>query len=243
MNIQNSYFTYFNALSQINSLQEYLSKSVKVLEHMAVSPMQQWTNEINSIMSDIQEIALTANNTIFQEVPLTQQIIENAVHYSEIFTQDFPSCFINSIHDISVFENYVDVPNELCFAVDITSCKDCIEKAQLNNKKHRFTLEFFLSCVLPNIIALWAVLLTVYYHNIDSQKVSEENIIAEYTQSLEEFNSTLSTFIDCLQANGPIPPSLPTASPSNISGNPSSELFDDFDSSNIHVHDNLDMHQ
>ena len=230
-----------------NPLQELITTQDRLYQQL-VAPLQSINLGIQPLEAALGAAALVQSNITLFEMPFLQepQILHTMQEIPLAVVSplsSYSSPFIDQLNDITVGEDYVDIPNGLYSAIEISSFKDYVRASPVNDKKSRFSLDFFLSCVLPNIIALWGVLLTIYYHNIDNKPV-ETISKDEYTQILEEaFTSAISSLFERLQINIPASSDIPLASPSCPSENLSSAKSDDPALSDTHEFDNPDMHQ
>lgn len=191
-----------------------------------------------TIASNVRE-ALTINNSAIQE--LTKSIQNSLIDFSSRFSAEFSS----ALQNISFCENYVEIPENLySFTIHEDEYQHEIPITNVAPVAKRcITLEFFLSCILPNIIALFAVWLTIHYHNVD---VSNQNTTAQaeaamfdcYTESLDQLNASISALSDYLESCSKLRPD----SCSVVATNSNTVLEDDkSDFAAVDESDNPDM--
>lgn len=153
-----------------------------------------------SLVSSIRD-TLAINDSVIQN--LTRNIQRSLMDFSSLFSVDFSS----TLQNISFYNDYIEMPEKLYASLINEEGYECdVPLATAGSlPKRRITLEFFLSCILPNIIALFGVWLTIYFHNIDSSadamsSQAETVQFEKYTETLENLNLSVSALIDYLNA-------------------------------------------
>ena len=185
--------------------------------------------------------SLTANDFVIQD--LTKDIQKNLVNFSSHISTAFSSILEN----ISFHQEYVEVP-EYLYSLTIHENEYPQEiplTVETPLPKRRITLEFFLSCILPNIIALFSVWLTIYYHNIDasSQNTSaqaEAAMFESYTESLNRLNDSVSALNDYLVSQSKLSPDSCSSVATNSNAVPAAA---ESDSATAGESENLDTPQ
>ena len=201
---------------------------------------------LNTLLIPIHEMQYsvnvsTANDFVIQE--LTKDIQKNLVNFSSHISTAFSSILEN----ISFHQEYVEVP-EYLYSLTIHENEYPQEiplTVETPLPKRRITLEFFLSCILPNIIALFSVWLTIYYHNIDasSQNTSaqaEAAMFESYTESLNRLNDSVSALNDYLVSQSKLSPDSCSSVATNSNAVPAAA---ESDSATAGESENLDTPQ
>ena len=181
------------------SLQNDMAIQLQAQLDALTAPVRQMQEVWNaSLVSGIRD-TLAVNDSVIQE--LTKNIQQNLIDISSHFSVDFSS----ALQNISFYSDHVEVPEELYTSLINEEEYECdIPLATVSPiSKRRITLEFFLSYILPNIIALFGVWLTIHFHNIDSSadaisSQAETVQFEKYTESLEKLNLSVTALIDCL---------------------------------------------
>lgn len=181
------------------SLQNDMAIQLQAQLDALTAPVRQMQEVWNaSLVSGIRD-TLAVNDSVIQD--LTKNIQQNLIDISSHFSVDFSS----ALQNISFYSDHVEVPEELYTSLINEEEYECdIPLATVSPiSKRRITLEFFLSYILPNIIALFGVWLTIHFHNIDSSadaisSQAETVQFEKYTESLEKLNLSVTALIDCL---------------------------------------------
>ena len=129
------------------------------------------------------------------------------------FSSHISTVFSSILENISFQQEYVEVPEYLYSFVahENENPQEIPLTVETPLPKRRITLEFFLSCILPNIIALFGVWLTIYYHNIDASSQNtaaqaEAAMFESYTESLNRLNDSVSALNDYLVSQSKLSP-------------------------------------
>ena len=180
-------------------MQDMLDTLLAPIHEMQCSMSTSITKEIAN--------SLAANNSVIQD--LAKDIQNNLVDFSSHISTVFSSILEN----ISFQQEYVEVPEYLYSFVahENENPQEIPLTVETPLPKRRITLEFFLSCILPNIIALFGVWLTIYYHNIDASSQNtaaqaEAAMFESYTESLNRLNDSVSALNDYLVSQSKLSP-------------------------------------
>ena len=237
---------FIQSISQMQSMlasasypQINFTNQMQVMLDTLLEPIHEMQRSISaSIANDIAN-ALVIDNPAIQD--FVKEIQSNLVDFSSRISDDFSSMFEN----ISFRQYYVEVPESL-YSFAAHENKYPQEAPLVTDSplpKRRITLEFFLSCILPNIIALFSVWLTIYYHNIDASSQNtavqaEAAMFESYTESLNRLNDSVSALNDYLASQSkPFPDSCSTAA---TNSDAVSEVTES-DSATAGESENLDM--
>lgn len=244
-----AYSPIIQSVSQMQSIlasamvpQLALTTQMRAMQEALLAPIQKMQDSMNAALTNNITNALAINNSAIQD--LTKNIQNSLVNFSFHFSTDFSSILEN----ISFYQEHVEVPEYLySFTVRESECRHgvALTAAVTPIPKRRMTLEFFLSCILPNIIALFSVWLTIYYHNIDtsSQSTTTQAELAMfecYTESLHQLNASVSALNDYLESQLKLNPD-----PCSVVATDSNAVLEEnkFDSATAGESDNLDTLQ
>ena len=209
-----AYSPIIQSISQMQSIlasamypQAILTTRMQDMLNTLLIPIHEMQYSVNVSIANSIANSLTANDFVIQD--LTKDIQKNLVNFSSHISTAFSSILEN----ISFHQEYVEVP-EYLYSLTIHENEYPQEiplTVETPLPKRRITLEFFLSCILPNIIALFSVWLTIYYHNIDasSQNTSaqaEAAMFESYTESLNRLNDSVSALNDYLVSQSKLSP-------------------------------------
>ena len=209
-----AYSPIIQSISQIQSIlasamypQAILTTRMQDMLNTLLIPIHEMQYSVNVSIANSIANSLTANDFVIQD--LTKDIQKNLVNFSSHISTAFSSILEN----ISFHQEYVEVP-EYLYSLTIHENEYPQEiplTVETPLPKRRITLEFFLSCILPNIIALFSVWLPIYYHNIDasSQNTSaqaEAAMFESYTESLNRLNDSVSALNDYLVSQSKLSP-------------------------------------
>ncbi|MCQ4758380.1 hypothetical protein [Enterocloster bolteae] len=209
-----AYSPIIQSVSQMQSALAYamypqisLANQIQAMHEALLAPIQEMQISMNRVISNDIANALALNNSAIQD--LTKNIQNSLVDFSSHISTDFSSILKN----ISFHQEYVEVPEYLySFTIHGNEYPQEVPlTAEAPIPKRRMTLEFFLSCVLPNIIALFSVWLTIYYHNVDTSSQSttvqaELAMFESYTESLNQLNTSVSALNDYLVSQSKLYP-------------------------------------
>ena len=225
-----AYSPIIQSISQMQSIlasamypQAILTTRMQDMLNTLLIPIHEMQYSVNVSIANSIANSLTANDFVIQD--LTKDIQKNLVNFSSHISTAFSSILEN----ISFHQEYVEVP-EYLYSLTIHENEYPQEiplTVETPLPKRRITLEFFLSCILPNIIALFSVWLTIYYHNIDasSQNTSaqaEAAMFESYTESLNRLNDSVSALNDYLVSQSKLSPDSCSSVATNSNAVPAS---------------------
>ena len=243
-----AYSPIIQSISQMQSIlasamypQAILTTRMQDMLNTLLIPIHEMQYSVNVSIANSIANSLTANDFVIQD--LTKDIQKNLVNFSSHISTAFSSILEN----ISFHQEYVEVP-EYLYSLTIHENEYPQEiplTVETPLPKRRITLEFFLSCILPNIIALFSVWLTIYYHNIDasSQNTSaqaEAAMFESYTESLNRLNDSVSALNDYLVSQSKLSPDSCSSVATNSNAVP---VASESDSATAGESENLDMPQ
>lgn len=243
-----AYSPIIQSISQMQSIlasamypQAILTTRMQDMLNTLLIPIHEMQYSVNVSIANSIANSLTANDSVIQD--LTKDIQKNLVNFSSHISTAFSSILEN----ISFHQEYVEVP-EYLYSLTIHENEYPQEiplTVETPLPKRRITLEFFLSCILPNIIALFSVWLTIYYHNIDasSQNTSaqaEAAMFESYTESLNRLNDSVSALNDYLVSQSKLSPDSCSSVATNSNAAP---VASESDSATAGESENLDTPQ
>ncbi len=243
-----AYSPIIQSISQMQSIlasamypQAILTTRMQDMLNTLLIPIHEMQYSVNVSIANSIANSLTANDFVIQD--LTKDIQKNLVNFSSHISTAFSSILEN----ISFHQEYVEVP-EYLYSLTIHENEYPQEiplTVETPLPKRRITLEFFLSCILPNIIALFSVWLTIYYHNIDasSQNTSaqaEAAMFESYTESLNRLNDSVSALNDYLVSQSKLSPDSCSSVATNSNAAP---VASESDSATAGESENLDTPQ
>lgn len=243
-----AYSPIIQSISQMQSIlasamypQAILTTRMQDMLNTLLIPIHEMQYSVNVSIANSIANSLTANDFVIQD--LTKDIQKNLVNFSSHISTAFSSILEN----ISFHQEYVEVP-EYLYSLTIHENEYPQEiplTVETSLPKRRITLEFFLSCILPNIIALFSVWLTIYYHNIDasSQNTSaqaEAAMFESYTESLNRLNDSVSALNDYLVSQSKLSPDSCSSVATNSNAVPAAA---ESDSATAGESENLDTPQ
>ena len=247
-NLTSAYSPIIQSTSQMQSIlasamypQAILTTQMQDMLNTLLIPIHEMQYSVNVSIANSIANSLTANDSVIQD--LTKDIQKNLVNFSSHISTAFSSILEN----ISFHQEYVEVP-EYLYSLTIHENEYPQEiplTVETPLPKRRITLEFFLSCILPNIIALFSVWLTIYYHNIDasSQNTSaqaEAAMFESYTESLNRLNDSVSALNDYLVSQSKLSPDSCSSVATNSNAVP---VASESDSATAGESENLDTPQ
>ena len=243
-----AYSPIIQSISQMQSIlasamypQAILTTRMQDMLNTLLIPIHEMQYSVNVSIANSIANSLTANDFVIQD--LTKDIQKNLVNFSSHISTAFSSILEN----ISFHQEYVEAP-EYLYSLTIHE-NEYPQEIPLTVgtplPKRRITLEFFLSCILPNIIALFSVWLTIYYHNIDasSQNTSaqaEAAMFESYTESLNRLNDSVSALNDYLVSQSKLSPDSCSSVATNSNAVPAAA---ESDSATAGESENLDTPQ
>ena len=183
--------------------QTLLASQVQAIQEAFLMPIQELQLSISTSITN----ALILNNPAIQD--LAKNIQDSLVDFSSHISTDFSSILEN----ISFHQDYVEIPECLYpFTIHENEHSKAVPPTtEVSISKRHISLEFFLSCVLPNIIALFGVWLTIHYHSIDTSSQNtaaqaEAIMFESYTESLNRLNDSVSALNDYLVSQSKLSP-------------------------------------
>lgn len=195
-----AYSPIIQSTSQIQSIfasamypQAILTTQMQDMLDTLLAPIHEMQYSMSTSITKEIANSLAANNSAIQD--LAKDIQNNLVDFSSHISTAFSSILEN----ISFQQEYVEVPEYLYSFVahGNENPQEIPLTVETPLPKRHITLEFFLSCILPNIVALFGVWLTIYYHNIDASSQNtaaqaEAAMFESYTESLNRLNDSVS---------------------------------------------------
>lgn len=243
-----AYSPIIQSTSQIQSIlasaiypQAILATQMQDMLDTLLSPIHEMQCSMSTSITKEFANSLAANNSVIQD--LAKNIQNNLVDFSSYISTVFSSILEN----ISFQQEYVEVPEYLYSFVahENENPQEIPLTVEPPLPKRRITLEFFLSCILPNIIALFGVWLTIYYHNIDSSSQNtaaqtEAAMFESYTESLNRLNDSVSALNDYLISQSKLSPDSCSTVATSSNAVP---VATESDSATAGESENLDMPQ